>query len=48
MATGRDPGFGLPEFIEALEVVDRIPDTDFAAYGLAAADASALTAQMRA
>jgi hypothetical protein len=48
LAAEHDPGFDLAWFIEALEAVDRIPDTAFAAYGLAAASASALRARMHA
>jgi hypothetical protein len=48
LAAEHDPGFDLTWFTEALEAVDRIPDTAFAAYGLAPASASALRTRMHA
>lgn len=48
LAAEHDPGFDLAWFTEALEAVDRIPDTGFAEYGLDPASASALRARMHA
>ena len=48
LAAEHDPGFDLAWFIEALEAVDRVPEAAFAAYGLTAADASALKTRMHA
>ena len=48
LAAEHDPGFDLAWFTEALEAVDRIPDTGFAEYGLDPANASALRARMHA
>ena len=48
LAAEHDPGFDLAWFIEALEAVDRVPEAAFAAYGLTAADISAIKIQMHA
>jgi hypothetical protein len=48
LAAEHDPGFDLAWFTEALEAVDRIPDTGFAEYGLDPSAASALRARMHA
>lgn len=48
LAAEHDPGFDLAWFTEALDAVDRIPDTGFAEYGLNPAAASALRARMHA
>lgn len=46
LAAEHDPGFDLAWFSEALEAVDRIPDTGFAEYGLDPAAAAALRERM--
>ena len=48
LAVEHDPGFDLPWFTEALEAVDRIPDTGFAEYGLDPAGAATIRARMHA
>ncbi|HEX3514274.1 MAG TPA: nucleotidyl transferase AbiEii/AbiGii toxin family protein [Trebonia sp.] len=48
LAAEHDPGFDLAWFTEALEAVDRIPDTGFAEYGLDPASAAALRSRMHA
>jgi hypothetical protein len=48
LAAERDPGFDLTWFTEALEAVDRIPDTGFAEYGLDQSSAAALRSRMHA
>lgn len=48
LAAEHDPGFDLAWFVEALEAVDRIPDTGFAEYGLDPARAAALRSRMHA
>jgi hypothetical protein len=48
LAAEHDPGFDLAWFTEALEAVDRIPDSGFAEYGLGQASAAALRSQMHA
>ncbi len=46
LAAAHDPGFDLAWFTEALQAVDRIPDTGFAEYGLDPASAAALRSRM--
>jgi hypothetical protein len=48
LAAEHDPGFDPAWFAEALNAVDRLPDSLFAPYGLAPEGVSALKAQMRA
>jgi sensor domain CHASE-containing protein len=48
LAEEHDPGFDPSWFTEALNAVDRLPDTLFAPYGLDPQDVSALKAQMHA
>ncbi len=48
LAVEHDPGFDLAWFTEALEAVDRIPDTGFAEYGLDPAGAATIRARMHA
>jgi hypothetical protein len=48
LAAEHDPGFDLAWFAEALEAVDRIPDTGFAEYDLDPASAAALRSRMHA
>lgn len=48
LATEHDPGFDPTWFAEALNAVDRLPDTLFAPYGLDPEDVSALKEQMHA
>jgi hypothetical protein len=48
LAAEHDPGFDLAWFVEALEAVDRIPDTGFAEYGLDPASAATLRSRMHA
>jgi Nucleotidyl transferase AbiEii toxin, Type IV TA system len=48
LAAEHDPGFDLAWFTEALEAVDRIPDTGFAEYGLDPARAAAVRSRMHA
>jgi hypothetical protein len=48
LAAEHDPGFDLAWFTEALEAVDRIPDTGFAEYDLDPASAAALRSRMHA
>lgn len=48
LAEEHDPGFDPSWFTEALNAVDRLPDTLFEPYGLDPQDVSALKTQMRA
>jgi sensor domain CHASE-containing protein len=48
LAEQHDPGFDPSWFTEALNAVDRLPDTLFAPYGLDPQDVSALKARMHA
>jgi sensor domain CHASE-containing protein len=48
LAAEHDPGFDPAWFAEALNAVDRLPDSLFAPYGLTREGVSALKAQMRA
>lgn len=48
LAAEHDPGFDPAWFAEALEAVDRLPDTLFTPYGLGPEDVSALKIQMHA
>lgn len=48
LAEEHDPGFDPSWFVEALNAVDRLPDTLFAPYGLDPQDVSTLKTQMQA
>jgi hypothetical protein len=47
LAAEHDPGFDLSWFAEALEAIDRLPDSSFRTYGLSEEDVFALKERMR-
>jgi hypothetical protein len=47
LAAEHDPGFDLSWFAEALEAIDRLPDSSFRTYGLSQEGVFALKERMR-